>query len=383
MAVRHDNIIDEKTGQQLTQYTYAWWSEVDFEAEIVKMASFSITPDGEIIYRDGSEVAWPEIEVLANRHVKKKIGSKASRDIISYDDLLELIPDEEAAIDFVEEVLWDGVPVCPKCESTNTYMPASGKPMRHRCRDCKKYFSVKVGTPMEKTQLPLRTWIKAIHWMHTGRKGVSALQLHKTLGIAYQHAWHLEHRIRKAMETENMVMAGIVQVDETYIGGRDRWKHAKKKRSGQNKEKVPVMGFRDHTGRVTLFPITDSTRRTLERAIKDNVEPGSTVYTDGHSGYTRIPELGYNHEWVNHSSGEFVDGMATTNGIESHWALLKRAYVGTFHLMSEKHLHRYCSESAFRHNSGPGNGLKTIGRTLRAMAGKRLSWNELVDGPPE
>ena len=376
---------DENTSQYLTEYTYAWRSEgADYgDAEIVKMASFMVTTDGEIIYGDGYEEAWPEIEVLAKETVKKKVGSKRHRDILSLVEFMDLIPDEEAAIDFVEEVIWDGVPVCPKCESTNTYMPASGKPMRHRCRDCKKYFSVKVGTPMEKTQLPLRAWLLAIHLMHTGRKGVSALQLHKMLGIAYQHSWHLCHRIRKAMETERTVMAGIIQADETYIGGSDRWKHTKQKRreQKQGKKKVLVMGLRDHTGKVMLFPIPNTKRRTIEGVIRDNVETGSTVYSDGHAGYTSLPRLGYNHEWVDHSAGEFVDGMATTNGIESHWALLKRAYVGTFHLMSEKHLHRYCSESEFRHNAGPGNGLNTVAKTLKAMMGKRLTWDELVDGP--
>ena len=212
---------------------------------------------------------------------------------------------------------------------------------------------------------------------HTGRKGVSALQLHKMLGIAYQTAWHLEHRIRKAMETDDIVMAGIVQADETYIGGKERWKHADKKLHERWPEgRVLVMGFRDHTGRIALFPIPNADRATLEHAIQTNIEPGSTIYTDGHSGYVHLPSLGYDHEWVNHSVGEFVDGMATTNGIESCWALLKRGYVGTFHLMSPKHLHRYCSEFTYRHNSGPGNGLETIGRTLRCMVGKRLSWND-------
>ena len=212
---------------------------------------------------------------------------------------------------------------------------------------------------------------------HTGRKGVSALQLHKMLGIAYQTAWHLEHRIRKAMETDDIVMAGIVQADETYIGGKERWKHANKKLHERWPEgRVLVMGFRDHIGRIALFPIPNADRATLEHAIQTNIEPGSTIYTDGHAGYVHLPSLGYDHEWVNHSVGEFVDGMATTNGIESCWALLKRGYVGTFHLMSPKHLHRYCSEFTYRHNSGPGNGLETIGRTLRCMVGKRLSWND-------
>ena len=390
LAVRGDTVLDTRTSengtnQYLTEWTYAWWSEgADLdEVEIVKMGGFSVTPDGEIIYRDGSELI-PEIQVIANKKAKKKTRSKKDRDIISLVEFMDLIPDEDAAIEFMEQEIWQGTPICPECDATNAYMPKSGKPMRWRCRACKRYFSVFVNTPMQATFLPARKWLLAIHLMHTGRKGISALQLHKMLGISYPTAWHLEHRIREGMQTGDVVMAGIVQVDETYIGGKEQWKHPNKKLHGNWRDgKVLVMGFRDHTGRVVLFPIPSADRETLEGIIRDKVAPGSIIYTDGHSGYARLSKLGYNHEWVDHSVGEFVDGMATTNGIESCWALLKRGYVGTFHLMSAKHLHRYCNEFMFRNNAGQGNGLDTVGRTLRNMVGFRLRWNDLVYGPSE
>ncbi|MXZ90252.1 MAG: IS1595 family transposase [Chloroflexi bacterium] len=377
---------EESDHRRLTDFLYIWLSEGEdpHEDEIVTGGGFSITHDGEIIYRDGSELI-PEVQFIANREARRSYASDAGRDIISTLELTDrLIPDEEAAIDFVEEAIWEGVPMCPHCLSTDTYRTLNGKPMRHRCRGCRKYFSVKIGTPMERTMLPLRTWIIAIHLMHTGRKGISAIQLRKHLGITYKTSWFLEHRIRKAMEDDNFIMSGIVQIDETYVGPNERWKRAKDKLHDRWQEgKVLVMGFRDHNGRTVLFPMPDTTRRTLEAQIQARIEPGSTIYTDGHQGYMNIPNLGYKHEWVNHSVGEFVDGMATTNGIESCWTLLKRGYVGTFHYMSAKHLHRYCSEFAFRLNSGPGNGLETIARTIRAMVGKRLTWDELVCGPPE
>ncbi|MYC33513.1 MAG: IS1595 family transposase [Chloroflexi bacterium] len=373
---------DGDTLQYLTEYHYAWWSETEDPDRIdnVKMVTFSIDSKGNIFERDGS----PEADILARRKSKKKLGSKKERDIISLAEFDRLFPDEEAAITFIEDTIWQGVPVCPKCEATNAYMPKSGKPMRWRCRACKRYFSVFVNTPMEKSPIPAKTWLKAIHLMHTGRKGISALQLHKMLGIAYQHTWHLEMRIRKAMEPDDIVLAGIVEIDETNMGGDERWKHANKKLHERWREgKVLVMGFRDHTGKTILFPIPNNDRETLERAIMAKVEPGSTIYTDGHTGYAHLSQLGYNHEWVNHSVGEFVNGMATTNGIESCWALLKKGYVGTFHWMSAKHLYRYCAEFMYRLNSGPGNGPKIMGATLRSMVGKRLTWDDLVYGPED
>ena len=142
--------------------------------------------------------------------------------------------------------------------------------------------------------------------------------------------------------------------------------------------KVAVIGLKDHTGRVIAFPIPDTYAQTLQDAILDYVRPGATVYTDGAPAYALLSKFGYTHEWVNHSVGQYVNGLASTNGIESFWALLKRGYIGTFHFMSWWHLHRYVNEFVFRYNIGPGNGFKTIGAVIRAMEEKRLTWKRLV-----
>ena len=376
--------------QYLTEYHYMWYNYVEgsYEIRISKMAKFTIMPDGTIIPGDGYFDAFPESEAVANKKARQaeSVGpssKKEERDIISLRQFEKLIPDEAAAVAFLEQRIWGDTPFCPHCGSDDTYRPKSGKPMPHRCRSCKKYFSVRVGTVMEKSLLDTRTWLLAIHIMHTSRKGTSALQLSKMLGVAYQTAWFLCHRIREGMEAADITMAGVVEVDEAYIGGKEKNKHSKKKLHGHWMDgKIPVMGFKDHTGQVIVFPVSHVDQKTLEKSILEHIEQGSTVFTDSAAGYQGLTGFGYNHAFINHSVGEFVRDMVTTNGIESFWALLKRGYVGTFHYMSPKHLHRYCNEFAFRHNAGPGNGADTIGATLRCMPGKRLKWDDLVAGPP-
>lgn len=237
---------------------------------------------------------------------------------------------------------------------------------------------------MAQTQLPLRKWLYAIYMMHTARKGISALQLAKELGITHKSAWFLEHRIRKAMETEEPMLSGIIEADETRIGGSSRSKHAHDRFVDRLLRQVGIpthqilMGIRERDGRVVAFPIERADKYNLQASIMHHVEPGSVLYTDGHAGYRGMHA--YDHDWVNHSAGEFVDGAAHTNSIESFWALLKRGYHGTFHFMSFKHLHRYANEFAYRLNAGPGNDFDIVGDTVRDMQGKRLTYKQLKAG---
>ena len=154
------------------------------------------------------------------------------------------------------------------------------------------------------------------------------------------------------------MLSGVVEVDETYIDGKEGNKHASKKTHTATDSKFAVIGLKDYTGKVVAFPVGQANIETLVKAILDNVERGSTVHSDGHPAYALLSRFGYGHDWVNHSTGEYVRGLVTTNGIESFWALLKRGYVGTFHWMSWKHLHRYVEEFAYRHNSGQGQRIR-------------------------
>jgi transposase-like protein len=176
-------------------------------------------------------------------------------------------------------------------------------------------------------------------------------------------------------------LEGVVQVDETFIGGKEPNKHADKKLHGHWKDgKVGVFGVKEEGigGKVIAFPVPDTNSRTLQDAVMDTVLPRSTVYSDSYPGYNILSDLGYHHEKVNHRIGQYVNGMATTNGIESFWALLKRGYVGVYHYMSWKHLHRYVNEFTYRHNAGQGNGLRTIGNVLGGMVGRRLTYARLI-----
>ena len=345
----------------------------------------SITPDGEIIYRrvaPNSQIPLMDLAGIPAPPRPKKTTKRDEQDIIGIGKFYKMIPDEEAAVAFAEKRIWGDTPWCPRCGDDNVYRVKNGRPMSHRCRDCKRHFSVRTGTIMAETNLPIHTWLLAIHLMHSARKGISSIQLAKELDVTQKTAWFLEHRIREAMAEGNALADGeIIQVDEAYIGGKERWKHAKKKLHERWPEgKIAVIGFKEDGigGKVRAYPIGWPSAEDVEIAVLDSINFGSTVYTDGHAGYRRLEGFGFEHGVVEHTSGQYVNGMATTNGIESFWALLKRGYVGTFHYMSWKHLHRYVDEFAARHNNGPGNGPEAIGAVLEQSVGKRLTRKRLI-----
>ena len=367
--------------QYFREYRCVWFNFGRFQGGTA-MAKFSISPEGEITIDEVSgDIGIAPVEAMA----KQKAGGPTKKDeldIISLRRFEKQIPDEAAAIAFAEEVIWQGDPHCGRCGNSNVYRVKNGRPMSHRCRDCKKHFSIRTGTVMAETNLPVRTWLLAVHLTLTARKGVSALQMHRHLGVTYPTAWFLDHRIREAMkQNKTPVMSGIIQIDETWIGGKAKNVHKSKKKTegwtGMG-NKFAVIGLRQDDGTVIIFPVPDTYAETLQNAVLDNVKPGSTVWSDEAPAYKPISGYGYIHEWVTHGSGEYVRDMATTNGIESFWALLKRGYVGTFHYMSWKHLHRYCDEFAYRHNAGKGNGFETIGAVLRCMVGKRVTYRRLI-----
>jgi transposase-like protein len=292
--------------------------------------------------------------------------------------------DEEKAFSYLESVLWaDGV-VCPHCGGVERITKVKANPAKRirlglwRCGDCKRQFTVKVGTVFEHLRLPLHKALQAVYLLTSSKKGISAHQLHRVLEITYKSAWFLAHRIREAMRSGDLAPFGgpdcIVEVDETFIG---KLPGAEKKRAFHHKMKVLALIDRS-TGRSRAMVVDKVSLKALTPIVQRNIERESHLMTDDANAYRRMDEHFAAHSVVRHSAGEYGRGPVNTNTVEGYFSIFKRGFKGVYQHCGERHLHRYLAEFDFRYCNREANGFNDSARSVRALegiVGKRLTYH--------
>lgn len=306
-------------------------------------------------------------------------------------DLLDYFREESTCHDYLASVIWpEGKPTCRFCNCQKIYITACRSKSRFRkgipdyqCSSCKKKFSVTAGTIFHGTKIPLRHWFGTMYLLHFHKKGVSSTTIAKHLGITQKSAWFMLHRIRQVCTEESTdKMTGVIQIDETFVGGKNKNRHKDKKvkRTGKGRDwndKIPVVGLIDETGYVRTIVTENTQQQTLHDIVFKNVEKGSTIVTDDYSSYYGL-EFSYmkisvkHHVWYGEREKPF-----TTNSIEGYWAKIKRSMIGVYNYVDPKHLQRYCNEISFRNNAGKLNAEHALIHYLKNSQ-RRLSYEMLI-----
>ena len=302
-----------------------------------------------------------------------------------------IFTDPDAAREHFESIRWSDGAYCPYCGQTDTVKPLGGKSMGpgwYHCKDCRRKFTAQVGTIYERSHIPMTKWLLATHLMCASKKGISSHQLHRMLGLPYKTAWFMAHRIREGMRVLNPGPLGgegkVVEADETYIGGKEKNKHARKRkhigRGGIGKEIAFALVERD--GRVHSQHVPSVNTKTLRPILVAQIDNESMLVTDDAGQYRHMHRDFARHEAVNHGIGEYVRGDAHTNTVESYFAILKRGITGTYHHVSQQHLKRYLAEFDFRYNERAKldvNDAERAKRAVRGVVGKRVTYQR-IDG---
>lgn len=297
-------------------------------------------------------------------------------------DLTNQFPTENECREFLAKIRWQDKPVCVHCGSSRKiYKMDGGKLLK--CADCRKQFSVKIGTIFEDSAIPLQKWFMAVYLLMAHKKGISSVQLGKDIGVTQKSAWFMLHRIRFAVRTKSFEkLTGTIEADETYVGGKEENKHFDKKTRNTNgrstRTKTVVFGISQREGIVVAETVERVDKKTLHTLLTDQVSPSAYVITDDLPTYKGLDKKFECHGWVNHSKKEYVWGHLHTNRIESFWALLKRGIFGIYHNVSKKHLDKYIDEFEFRFNSKHIRDNERFSLMLNACSG-RLTYKNLIN----
>ena len=294
-------------------------------------------------------------------------------------EAIRYFSDLDVATEFVATLRWPDGPECPSCEGKEHSFLTTRR--LWKCKACKKQFSVKVGTIFEDSPIPLDKWLAAIWLIANAKNGISSHELGRSIGLTQKSAWFVLHRIRLAMQTGTFKkMKGEVEVDETFIGGLSRNMHKdvrKRKITVRGiQDKAKVMGLLERGGEVRAQVVPNVQRKTLDPKVRENVEPGSAIFTDAHAAYSKLGDE-YRHAVVDHAV-EYVRGQVHTNGMENFWALLKRGLKGTYVSVEPFHLFRYLDEQVYRFNSRKVTDLGRFALVLQRVAGRRLTYDGLT-----
>jgi len=300
-------------------------------------------------------------------------------------ELAATYSDEGKAREILEGIRWPNGPVCPRCGGVDPYRltPKPGSRTRQgllKCRACRRQFTVTVGTIFEDSHISLGKWLMAFHLMVASKKGMSAHQLHRMLGITYRSAWFMAHRIRYAMQQPPLVgkLKGIVEADETYVGGKVSNKHRSRGRGRGTDNKTPVLALVERKGKVRSFPMARITGEVLGSVLKGHIHPETRLITDSYAAYRKPGKAFKSHESVAHDKGEYVRGDAHTNTVEGFFSILKRGITGTYHHVGVKHLWRYLGEFDFRYNERGITDSARAALAAKQAEGKRLTYRPMV-----